>query len=95
MLRPTYAIPPRLKARRAVLGLTISLLWIAAPSAWAEESPVATTSAWATRECMIRPARRKEWKKSEKRKGTKETNGGKEREQRNREVNSKKPCRNL
>ena len=41
MLRPTYAIPPRLKARRAVLGLTISLLWIAAPSAWAEESPVA------------------------------------------------------
>jgi len=41
MLRPTYAIPPRLKARRAVLSLTISLLWIAAPSAWAEESPVA------------------------------------------------------
>ena len=41
MLRPTYAIPPRFTARRAVLGLTISLLWIAAPSAWAEESPVA------------------------------------------------------
>ncbi|WP_404376659.1 insulinase family protein [Vreelandella aquamarina] len=41
MLRPTDVTPPRLAARRAILGLTLSLLWVSAPGAWAEENPVA------------------------------------------------------
>ncbi|WP_404344669.1 insulinase family protein [Vreelandella venusta] len=41
MLRTTDAIPPRPTARRAVLALTISLLWVTAPQSWAEENPIA------------------------------------------------------
>ncbi len=41
MLPTMSVIPPRLLARRALVGLTIGLLLAPATPLWAEESPVA------------------------------------------------------